>query len=119
MVKNLPVKQEMRVQSLGGEDPLQKDMTTHSSILSWEMLWAEELGRLQFMGSQKSQARLRGLADTQGREGTMGMPQVVNVGVQSLLWEEVNSLLLFASELFVSALLLLLIYVRRIITLSR
>ena len=72
MVKNLLVKQEMRVQSLGGEDPLQEDMATHSSILSWEMLWAEELGRLQFMGSQKSQARLRGSADTRGREGAMG-----------------------------------------------
>ena len=42
MVKNLPAKQETRVQSLGREDPLQKGMATHSSILVWEVLWTEE-----------------------------------------------------------------------------
>jgi len=46
--------QEMRVQSLGWEDPLAKEMATHSSILAWEIPWTEELGRLQSMGSQKS-----------------------------------------------------------------
>ena len=50
VVKNLPTMQEIQVQSLGQEDALEKEMATHSSILSWEMLWAEELGRLQFMG---------------------------------------------------------------------
>ena len=40
-------------QSLGGEDPLEKRITTHSSILAWEIPGTEELGRLQFMGSQK------------------------------------------------------------------
>ena len=51
--------QETRVQSLGWEDALEKDMATHSSILSWEILWTEEPGGLQFMGSQKSQIRLK------------------------------------------------------------
>ena len=46
--------QEMtRVQSLGGEDPLEKEMATHSSILSWEISWTEEPGRLQSMGSPR------------------------------------------------------------------
>ena len=42
MVKNPPAKQEMLVQSLGGEDPLEKEMATHSSILVWEIPWTEE-----------------------------------------------------------------------------
>ena len=45
--------QEMLVQSLGQEDPLEKEMATHSSILAWEILWTEEPGGLQSMGSQK------------------------------------------------------------------
>ena len=44
--------QETQVQSLGQEDPLEKEMATHSSILSWEILWTEEPGRLQFMELQ-------------------------------------------------------------------
>ena len=51
MVKNLPVMQETQVQFLGLEDPLEKGMTTHSSILAWETPWTEEPGRLQSMGS--------------------------------------------------------------------
>ena len=43
----------MQVQSLGQEDPLEKEMATHSSILAWEIPWAEEPGRLQATGSQK------------------------------------------------------------------
>ena len=50
--------QKMRVQSLGGEDPLAKEMTTYSSILAWEILWTEEPGGLQSTGSQKSQTPL-------------------------------------------------------------
>ena len=46
MVKNLPVIQEMQVPSLGREDPLEKEMATHSSILAWEIPWAEKPGRL-------------------------------------------------------------------------
>ena len=45
--------QETWVQSLGREDPLEKDMATHSSILAWEIPWTEETGRLQSMGSQR------------------------------------------------------------------
>ena len=41
-VKDLPAKQKMWVRSLGQEDPLEKEMTTHSSILTWEILWIEE-----------------------------------------------------------------------------
>ena len=54
MVKNLPAKQETRVQSLGLEGPLEKEMATHSIILAWEVLWTEEPGGLQFMGSQRA-----------------------------------------------------------------
>ena len=46
MVKNPPAMQEMRVQSLGREDPLEKKMATHSSILAWEIPWTEESGGL-------------------------------------------------------------------------
>ena len=46
--------QEMWVPSLGQEDPLEEDMTTHSSILAWEVPWPEEPGRLQTMGSQRA-----------------------------------------------------------------
>ena len=52
-VKNLLAMQETRVQSLGREDPLKKGMTTHSSILTWEIPWREEPGGLQAMGSQR------------------------------------------------------------------
>ena len=53
MVKNLPAMQETQVQSLGGEDPLEQERATHSSILVWKIPWTEEPGRLQFMGSQR------------------------------------------------------------------
>ena len=46
-VKNLPVMQEMQVQSLGQEDPLGEGLATHSSILAWRIPWTEELGGLQ------------------------------------------------------------------------
>ena len=52
-VKNLPAVQETQVQSLGREDPLEKRMATHSSILAWSMPWIEEPGGLQPMGSQR------------------------------------------------------------------
>ena len=47
MVKNLPAVKEMQVQSLGWEDPLEKEMATCSSILRWEIPWTEKPGRLQ------------------------------------------------------------------------
>ena len=46
--------QETWVQSLGWEDPVEKEMATHSSILAWEILWTEEPGRLQSMGRKES-----------------------------------------------------------------
>ena len=52
-LKRLPARQETRVQSLGQEDPLEKEMATHSSILAWKIPWMEELGRLQSTGSQR------------------------------------------------------------------
>ena len=52
-VKNLPAMQETWVQSLGWEDPLEKGMETHNSILDWRILWTEEPGRLQSIGSQR------------------------------------------------------------------
>ena len=57
-VKNLPAMQETQIQYLGGEDPLEKEMATHSSILAWRILRTEEPGGLQSTGSQKSQTRL-------------------------------------------------------------
>ena len=53
-VKNLPAMQETRVQFLGGEDPLEKETTAHSSILAWRIPWTEEPGRLQSVGLQES-----------------------------------------------------------------
>ena len=52
-VKHLPPLQEPWVRSLGGEDPLEKEMATHSSILAWRIPWMEKPGRLQSMGSQR------------------------------------------------------------------
>ena len=55
LVKNPPAMQETWVQSLGWKELLEKEMATHSSIFAWEVLWTEEPGRLQFMGSQVRQ----------------------------------------------------------------
>ena len=52
-VKNLPAMQEIEVQSLDWEDPLEKGMATHSSILTWIIPWTEEPGGLQSMGLQR------------------------------------------------------------------
>ena len=53
MAKDLPVMQETRVHPLGQEDPLEKGMAIHSSILTWRIPWPEKPGRLQFVGSQR------------------------------------------------------------------
>ena len=53
MVKRLPTMQETRVQSLGWEDLLEREMASHSSILAWKIPWMEEPGRLQSMGSKR------------------------------------------------------------------
>ena len=53
MVKRLPAMWETQVQSLGGEDPREKEMATHSSPLAWKIPWTEEPGRLWSMGSKR------------------------------------------------------------------
>ena len=53
MVKSLPSMQEMQVQSLGQEDPLEEEVATRSSVLAWRISWIEEAGELQSMGSQR------------------------------------------------------------------
>ena len=52
-IKHLPAMRETQVQSLGQEDPLEKELATHSSTLAWRIPWTEEPGRLQSMGSQR------------------------------------------------------------------
>ena len=54
MVKHLPAMRETRVRSLGQEDPLEKEMATHSSTLEWKIPWMEEPGGLQSLGSQRA-----------------------------------------------------------------
>ena len=54
MVKNLPVMQKTQVRSLGWEDPLEKGMATQSSMLAWRILWTDEPGGLQSMGSYRA-----------------------------------------------------------------
>ena len=53
LVKSLPIMWETRLQSLGREDPLEKEMATHFNILAWRIPWNEEPGRLQSMESQR------------------------------------------------------------------
>ena len=53
MMKNLPAMQETQVRSLGWDDPLEKGVATHSSIIAWEIPWTEEPGGLQSMESQR------------------------------------------------------------------
>ena len=55
MINNLPAMQETWIWFLGQEDPLEKGMTTHSSLLAWEIPWTEEPGGLKFMGLQNTQ----------------------------------------------------------------
>ena len=54
MVKSLPATQEIMVQSLAQEDPLEKGMASHSSIFAWKIPWTEEPGRLQPIGSHRT-----------------------------------------------------------------
>ena len=64
MLKNLPAMQETRIPSLGWEDPLEKGMATHSSILAWRIPWTEVPGELQSMGSQRVRHNYNDLAHT-------------------------------------------------------
>ena len=78
-VKHLPVMQKTQVQSLGWEDPLEKEMATHSSILAWRILWTEEPGGLQSMGSQ----RVR-----QDWATTLTLTYLVTKSYLTLLWPQ-------------------------------
>ena len=77
MVKSLPAMRETWVRSLGWDDPLEKEMATHSSILVWKIPWMEELGRLQSMGSQRVG---HNSGFTQG--GTSGVTVVENLSAK-------------------------------------
>ena len=68
MVKNLPAMQVTRVQSLGQEDPLEKEMATHSSILAWRIPWTKKAIGLQFIGVSKSWTQR--VTNTQSRDNT-------------------------------------------------
>ena len=68
-VENLPAKRETRIRSLGQEDPLEKGMATHSSILAWRIPWTEEPEELQSVGSQ-SQTRLKRLGGSSSLHST-------------------------------------------------
>ena len=70
--------QEMQVLSLGQEDPLEKEMATCSNILAWEIPWTKEPGRLQSVGSQKSQTQLGDKATTAINKGKAGNSLVVD-----------------------------------------
>ena len=78
MVKRLPTVQETWVQSLDQEDLLEKGMATHSRILAWKILWTEEPGRLQSMGSQ-SRTQLSDFTFTKGLRGK-GFPERQDLG---------------------------------------
>ena len=67
-VKNLPAVQGTQVQSLGWEDPLEKGMATHSSILAWRIPWTQEPGRLQSMGHKEPDMTER-ISRTQNAQG--------------------------------------------------
>ena len=69
MIKNLPTMQETWIQSLDWEDALEKEMATHSSILTWEIPWTGEPGGLQSMGSQRDmteQLKTNNITDSLG-----------------------------------------------------
>ena len=69
-LKRLPTMRETWVQSLGREDPLDKEMATHSSTLAWKIPWTEEPGRLQSMGLQKESDTIERLDDAmEGQRG--------------------------------------------------
>ena len=74
MVKHPPAMQETWLQSLGGEDPLEKEMATHSSVLAWEILWIEKRGGLQSMGSQR--VRPNGATNIHTWGWTQGMSEL-------------------------------------------
>ena len=80
--------QMMHVWSLGGEDPVEKEMATHSSILAWEIPWREEPGRLQSMGSQESWTQSVTKQQQQNWHATLYSFQVYNTIIHYLyIWQ--------------------------------
>ena len=77
IVKNLPAVQETQVLSLGQEDPLEKGMATHSSILAWTIPWIEEPGRLQSMGLQRARQKIEWLTLSQDTENSDNILQAM------------------------------------------
>ena len=75
-VKNSSAIQETWVRSLGQEDPLEKKMASQSSVLAWEIAWTEEPGRLQSMGSQKSQTQLKRQSNNNRRKYNLGIGEI-------------------------------------------
>ena len=91
MVKRLPAMRETWVQSLGWEDPLEKEMATHSSTLTQNIPWMEEPGGLQSMGSQKSRTQLSGFTFTLYTWASLVAQSVKNpptMRIRSLCWED-------------------------------
>ena len=87
VVKNLLPMQETQVQSLIQEDPLENKMTTHSSILAYRIPWKEEPGRLQFIGSQKSQIGLKHTAQTfSDKSKALGQNMLVYIFLSFVRW---------------------------------
>ena len=72
--------QETQLQCLGQEDPLEKEMSTHSSILAWQILWTQEPGRLHSMGARRSQTRLKDETAATAAVGSDGKVSACNAG---------------------------------------
>ena len=82
MVKNLPAMQETWVRSLDWEDPPEQETATHSSILTWRIPWTEDVGRLQFMGSQRVRHAL--VAHTHTHTHTHTLEGMILLGAQCI-----------------------------------
>ena len=84
MVKNPPAMRETRVLSLGGEDPLEEAMATHSSLLAWRGPWTEESGRLQSMGSKRVRHDRATMHSTAHSDSMRTQnPPLINPGMES------------------------------------
>ena len=96
MVKRLPIMRETWARSLDQEDPLEKEMATHSSTLAWKILWMEEPGRLQSMGSQRVRHDWATSLSRCLRPGNLGMylyssknkmRKISEIFVSQILWD--------------------------------
>ena len=85
LVKNLPAIQKTWVHFLGQEDPLEKEMATHSGFLAWEIPWTEEPGGLQSMGSQRVGHNSATNTHTQTHTHYNGVGETVELGKENLI----------------------------------